>query len=150
MRDSLAASPLRAGARRPGPAAVEVQLAALRDRVEALETWRAHHEGRRGARDDADRALLVAIAESIGDRRFTSVALIHHATMIAPALHEALLAADVQEPRELGALFRRLHGIAVDGVRVERVDDSRDGAVWSVRVSECESRTVVVSETDGL
>ena len=128
----MATDPLRkAGARRPLGDSNDVQLAAVIARVEAIEQWRAEVQGSRGARDADDRALLVAIAESIGDRRFTSGELIHHAT-IAPALHEALRAADVQEPHELGVLFRRLQGITIDGMRVERTDDSRAGAVWRV------------------
>jgi hypothetical protein len=107
-----------------------------------------HSEGRRGARDAADRALLVAIAESIGDRRFMSAELMHHATTIAPALHEALRAADVQDAHELGVLFRRLHGVTIDGMRVERTDTTRDGVRWCVRLLREDDHRIIASGED--
>ncbi len=89
----------------------------------------------RGARDAADIALLVAIAEAIGDRPFTSAQLFAHGEA-APGLRDALIACDLTTPRELGCLCRRLEGVELKGLRLERVDATRDGILWRVRVCE--------------
>jgi hypothetical protein len=89
----------------------------------------------RGARDAADIALLVAIAEAIGDRSFTSAQLIAHGDA-DPALRAQLLAADITGAQELGCVFRRLEGIALKGFRLERAGDERAGILWRVRVCE--------------
>jgi hypothetical protein len=94
----------------------------------------------RGARDAADVALLVAIAEAIGDRPFTSAQLMAHAEA-DPALREALLAADITTPRELGTLCRRLEGAPLAGWCLERVAAHREGVVWCVRVFDPHTRT---------
>jgi hypothetical protein len=87
----------------------------------------------RGARDQADVALLVAIAEAIGDRPFTSAQLIAHAAA-ADVLRDALLAADITTRQELGTLCRRLEGVPLAGLCLSRVDTVRGVVVWVVRV----------------
>lgn len=94
----------------------------------------------RGARDAADVALLIAIAEAIGDRPFTSAQLMAHADA-DPALREALTAADITTPRELGTLCaRRLEGAPLAGLCLERVHEHRDGILWRVRVFDPHTR----------
>jgi hypothetical protein len=93
----------------------------------------------RGARDQADVALLLAVAAAGGDRRFTSAALLAHA-QIDPALHEALLAADIVTPQDAGLVFRRMEGINLRGFRIAHVGNSRAGIVWQVQFCEgCEA-----------
>ena len=100
----------------------------------------------RGARDKADVALLVAIAEAIGDRPFTSAQLMAHADA-DPALREAVTDADITNAQEFGCLCRRLEGIAAQGLRLERIDGGRDGVIWAVRVCEVETRIVAPLDT---
>lgn len=91
-----------------------------------------------GARS-AHVALLVAIAETVGDRTFTGTQLFAHAR-VSPDLEDALEAADITNARELGWLCRRLEGTALPGVRLERGGESRAGVVWRVRVFSSETR----------
>lgn len=102
------------------------QRAILESILQALE--RAH-----GPRDAADRSVLVAIAETIGERRWTSGQLLAHAA-IAPALHDALLAADITDARELGAFCKRVQGGVRSGICLEKDDESRAGILWRVVV----------------
>lgn len=92
-------------------------------------------ERNRGARDQADVALLVAIVEAIGDREFTSAQLLAHAEANL-ALREAIEAADITNAQELGCVFRRMEGMMLAGVRLAHVRDERAGAVWLVQVCE--------------
>ena len=90
----------------------------------------------RGARDAADVALLAAIAEAIGDRRFTSSQLLAHA-LADPALREALTAADITTGQELGLLcFAGVKGSRWRGSGLERSGADRGGVIWCVRVRE--------------
>ena len=91
----------------------------------------------RGARDQADARLLLAVAEAINERPFTSSQLMAHSDA-DPALREALTAADITSAQELGCIFRRLEGILVNGFRLERVADQRAGVLWQVQVQVCE------------
>lgn len=99
----------------------------------------------RGARDAADMALLEAVAEATRDHQFTSAHLLEHVAA-DPALRDALEAADITSARELGAVFRRLQGIAMRGFRLDRVGDTREGILWCVRVCEAQTRTAGYSD----
>lgn len=99
------------------------------DRIEALLHARI---GSIGPRDDCDRLLLSAIAESTAGRAFSARELFHHAR-VDPALHEALHSADVDNPRQLGRLLRRLEGAALaEGLALARVGLDREGIIWKV------------------
>jgi hypothetical protein len=50
------------------------------------------------------------------------------------------MAVDVTTPRELGTLCRRMEGVPLAGLCLERVDQHRDGIVWCVRVSDPQTR----------
>ena len=106
---------------------------ALVTRVEALEA-------RHVVRDAWERAVLPAIAAAIGGRRFTSAALLAH-TDANEALAAALEAADVVTVRECGKLLARLEAQPIAGLRLVRVDECREGIVWSVQVSNSQTRT---------
>ena len=87
----------------------------------------------RGARDQADVALLVAIAEVFRDRRFTSGQIVAHAGAEL-VLRDALEAADITSAQELGCVFSPAEGITLAGFRLERVGDERAGIQWQVQV----------------
>jgi hypothetical protein len=89
-------------------------------RLERIEFLLEHQHGR-GPRDAADRALLAAIAEASEGLPFRASDLRKRAEF-APKLAEALLGADIVSDRQLGKLLSRMHqGLAVDGVRLERL-----------------------------
>ena len=112
------------------------ELEELRKRLEVLE--RIVLSGR-GARDEADRALVPAMATSFGSVTFGSRELVAH-TRVDPKLREAFEATDAVTPREVGKLLRRLEGQAVGHLRLERCGQDRDGLRWCVRVCEFGSR----------
>jgi len=52
---------------------------------------------------------------------------------VAAALREALVAAlGAANARALGKLLRRVEGLELDGMRVQRCGQERDGVVWRV------------------
>ena len=124
------------------PQSPHAELQALREiqaeqaqQRETLATILRLLERGRGARDQADVALLLAVAESISTRPFTSGQLVAHADA-DPALREALTAADVTSAQQLGCLCRRIQGVALAGFRLVRVGDQRAGIQWQVQVCE--------------
>jgi len=116
--------------------AIAAEQSRQRDILDAIVRLLEHG---RGARDQADVALLLAIAEAVGDRPFTSAQLIAHAAA-AEALREALLAADITTRQELGTLCRRLEGVPLAGLCLTRVDTIRGAVVWVVRVYDPQTR----------
>lgn len=92
-----------------------------------------------GPRDAADVALLVAIAEAIGDRTFTAAQLVTH-SHASSVLRDALEAADITNARDLGWVCRRVEGRPLSGLVLERDGDARAGVLWRVRVSESQHR----------
>jgi hypothetical protein len=106
---------------------------ALLERIEHLEARLEALERRSRPRDADDTRVLLAVASSIGGRRFSAAEVIRDAPW-APELAEALEAADCDSPRSLGRLFARLEGRDLHGLRLERVAEDRFGIVWVVRV----------------
>lgn len=130
---ALAAEQQRQGVEQVRQGAVQAQQGAiLADILRALERGPV-------ARDRADVALFVTVAETIGDRRWTCGQLVAHSE-VAPALRDALEGCDITNARELGQLCRRMEGLVRPGLWLERVGDSRDGVVWRVRVVSHEHR----------
>jgi hypothetical protein len=140
-----------------GPACVSDVLAIVLDRLEHVlaeigdvrteqqrqgETLaaivRALDRGR-GAREAADVALLIAIAEATDDRPFTNTQLLERAATTT-TLRDALEACDITNARELGWLCRRLEARPRPDIWIERHGDSHDGMKWRVRVSSSETR----------
>jgi hypothetical protein len=111
---------------------VRAELAALRDRVAALES-------RFGPRDESERQVLLAIAAAVGSRRFSSQDLMAHAEVDA-ALAAALESADIVTVRECGKLLSRLAVRPIGGFLLTRVDTSRAGLIWSVQVLPPQTR----------
>jgi hypothetical protein len=82
--------------------------------------------------------LLRAIVEHVEERTFTCFELTDHVEVAqAEALGAAIVAAvGSLSPRRLGKLLASVDGEWIDGLRVRRVGDAREGARWQVsRVS---------------
>lgn len=88
-----------------------------------------------GPRDQGDVALVGIIAAASRGLTFTSVALWRHRE-VDPALADALANADLESPRMLGKLLRRVESRDVGGVRILCVGMHRDGKVWRAEVQE--------------
>lgn len=116
--------------------ALRAEVRDLRRQVEAMTPPR-----RRLNRDDEARALLMvpALAAAVGSRCFTVAELCQLAATDLPgagAVRRAIVGAvglDAGAGKRLGHLLRRLSGIAIAGVTIERIGDESSGAVWCVR-----------------
>ncbi|MBA3884282.1 MAG: hypothetical protein H0X67_00965 [Acidobacteria bacterium] len=106
------------------------QVATLTATVAALMALRAP-----GPRDRADKALVGALAVSTRGLSFTAAAVWRHRA-VDEALADALEQADVDSPRQLGRLLRRVEGRTVDGVRIARVGADREGLIWRASLQE--------------
>jgi hypothetical protein len=102
-------------------AAVRAELLELRARVQALERGR-------GPRDDADRALVLALADAAAGLPFKAGMVFRRAVAV-PALADALRNADVDNEKQLGKLLDRVKGSPIEGVVV-----ARTGRFWVCRV----------------
>ena len=102
----------------------------LRQRVAQLEARLSP-----GPRDQADVTLASTIAASACGLPFTAAALWRRRA-VDPALTEALVASDVDSPRQLGKLLRRLEGRDIEGVCFARVGINREGLVWIATLRE--------------
>lgn len=100
---------------------LRAELVAVRDRVAVLE-----QACRR--RGDAP-PLLLAVAAAVAETAFSAGEVLQHARVV-PSLRQALAAAGIRNPRQLGKWFRTLEGRDVGGVRLDRVGADRDGVVW--------------------
>jgi hypothetical protein len=106
------------------PDPLEARLAQLEARVAQLEA-------RSGPRDQADVALLAALAASVGGGvTFGAREVFRHAR-VDRALRAALVAADLVSPRQLGKLLRRMAG-EHDGYVLTHVGEDRHGLRWRV------------------
>ena len=113
------------------PDAIVALLADLLLEVKALRVDLARHNAGRGARDQADRDLIPAIARAVGSRAFTSKDLLAHAR-VDRALAEAIENTDATTVREVGKLLSRLSRDTYDSFMLAKVDAGRDGAIWQV------------------
>jgi hypothetical protein len=95
-----------------------------RRRIEALE---ALERDRGGARDLADVALVEHFAR-LG-RTFMTAGVFKHREFDAE-LADLLVRADVDSPKQLGKLLRRISRSIDVGIAVRRVSTGRDGIVW--------------------
>jgi hypothetical protein len=115
----------------PEIAELRVEIAELRARVARLETRREHAlDAQRGVSRRAARAeLLPVLAVSVQDRAFTAVEVLEHAA-VDLRLELALAAAGIRNARSLGHLLARVERHPLGPVRVVRIGDERDGAIW--------------------
>jgi hypothetical protein len=89
-----------------------------------------------GPRDQGDVALVGIIATVARGLPFTAAALWRRRVAGDAALAEAFATCDIENPKQLGKLLRRLEGRDVDGIRLCRVGTNREGIVWHARVQE--------------
>jgi hypothetical protein len=109
---------------------LEARLVAIDSKIDVLLARLAP-----GPRDRGDEHLVGIIAKSTRGLTFTAkAAWIHQRT--DPALADALAECDIESPRQLGKLLRRLEGRTVGSVRIVCVEMHRDGKVWRAEVRE--------------
>jgi hypothetical protein len=89
-----------------------------------------------GPRDGGDVALGGIIATVSRGLPITAAALWRRRIAGDLALAEALATCDIENPKQLGKLLRRLEGRDMSGVRLCRVGENREGIVWQARVQE--------------
>jgi hypothetical protein len=108
-------------------AAIEAAILRLADLIERgnLRPARPDHSG-----------LLAAIFEAVEGRAFTVSELLVHAR-IDLGLRAAIVAAvGSLNGRALGRALRRIEGIEICGVVIERVGADSSGVIWSVKPSK--------------
>ncbi len=110
--------------------ALERQVTTLMARVDAFTARRSP-----GPRDHADVVLVGVLTTSTRGLSFTTAAVWRHRA-VDVALAAALAHADVDSPRQLGRLLRRVEGQDVDGVRLARVGVNREGIIWRASLQE--------------
>jgi hypothetical protein len=111
-------------------ALIEARLTAIDAKLDALLARLAA-----GPRDRGDEHLVGIIAKSTRGLTFTTKAAWAH-RRTDPALADALAACDIESPKQLGKLLRRLEGRSVGSVRIVCVGMHRDGKVWRAEVRE--------------
>ncbi len=80
-------------------------------------------------------AIVPEISQAVGDSGWTVRELLDHARLRDPALLTALddaIGLDDGTGRRLGKLLARVAMFAIDGFRVEKIDDARAGTLWRV------------------
>jgi len=125
----------RALAGNPLPSKARALLARVLDELERLRTRVEILEAAQGPPDQADAALLSALAAHVAGTTFTAAAVLRHARLVSPSLRQALLAADLTNSFELGHWLRRMAGGPLDrGVVVTRVRRTRAGLAWTLQM----------------
>jgi hypothetical protein len=116
------------------------QVLATLQRIEAKVDALAERQHQPRAQYSAEDAQLVRALFAIGNGvRFSAWEVIDHARFPgAEALRAAILEAIGSENTvKLGKALKRLEGLVLDGLRVVRQGQDRDGALWSIaRVRE--------------
>lgn len=106
-------------------AALLERIALLEQRVRVLE----RRDAGCGARDVADRTLVLLVARTLGSAPFSARRLWTLARVDA-ALGAAIADTCCGSALELGHLFARLEGVDVDGIAVTRGRRGREGVLW--------------------
>ncbi len=75
------------------------------------------------------KALVAAIAVAVGDRAFNARELVEHAPEVGGPLAAAV---GNLSARKLGKALRRIAGKDFAGLRIEKIGDDRDGAIWRI------------------
>lgn len=96
---------------------------------ELLAEMLSEIRAQRGRRRPSRAHLLAAIATAVEERLFTAAEVLRHAEVNA-TLARALDAAEIATARSLGKYLRRIEGRTIDGVRVDRIGEDRDGMIW--------------------
>ena len=108
---------------------LERQVAELRAAVVA-----GTRSGASGARDRFDETLVHVLADASRGAPFTTSALWRRRA-VDTELAAAILNCDIDNPKQVGKLLRRLVGHDVGGAVIQRVGTTRAGALWRVCVS---------------
>jgi hypothetical protein len=90
----------------------------------------------RGARDAGDVELVRVIAAVSGGLPITAAALWRRRAAGDAVLADALATCDIENPKQLGKLLKRLGDQNVGGLSLDRVGVNREGTVWRARVQE--------------
>jgi hypothetical protein len=106
------------------------QIRELKARAARTEQRLAAYEARKGPRDHQDRALHAAMADAWAGLPFKASSMMRRAKAV-PGLAAALVASDITNERELGHLLRRLEGVELQGVTLERAR-----RFWRFRTAE--------------
>jgi hypothetical protein len=93
---------------------------------------------RQQQRNEADRALLTAVARAVGTAAFLCDELIDHARL-DPGL-AAALGRLRSAPKRLGKRLARLAALEQCGVWLARVKETRDGWMWQVHFRSPDNR----------
>jgi hypothetical protein len=111
------------------------QFRVLLAELRAIRTLLERQRFRRVMVSDSARELLQALAGIAPGLMFTSGEIVGHAAIDASL--RALLEACCQpvSTRRVGRFLKRIEGLDLDGYRIERIGDAREGALWAVRVS---------------
>ena len=81
----------------------------------------------------AQQEHLRAMRQSVADRSFTIRELLMHSN-VDSLLRAAIIGfAGTTNARKLGKKFSEIEGVNFDGLRVVRVGNDRDGAVWGIK-----------------
>ena len=110
--------------------ALERQVTTLTALLDAFSARRSP-----GPRDHVDVALVGVLTTSTRGLSFTTAAVWRH-RVVDEALAAALRHADIDSPKQLGRLLRRLEGRAVHGIRIARVGADREGIIWRASLQE--------------
>lgn len=91
-----------------------------------------------GRLKESDVALLHAIWNGVGNVRFTAADLVQNAELVLdrredPALYAAIVdALGTLSARKLGARLAQIEGRTLDGLRIQRLKNGRDGIIWKI------------------
>jgi hypothetical protein len=106
-------------------------LLEIRSELKALRVAMERPRGR--GSDEAMIGLLRAIHDVMhADYQFTSGDLSEAAEL--PQFASLRAALGSSSPRRIGKLLHRIAGRNLDGMQLERADESRDGVLWVLRV----------------
>lgn len=117
----------------PPPADLALVMELLHEVLERQQRIEQLLESRRAPRDASDRDVLNALAASTIGHRFTAAEVFRHAAVV-PTLAAALVAADIDNARQLGRLLKRMAGATVEEMQLEVVGEDREGLVYRLRL----------------
>ena len=117
----------------------ETMIELLRELVAEVAGLRCAMERPRQLQDDRAAVLemLTAINSAVADRAFTARDILAHAALPQSWRLQTAIGAVVgagSPARTLGRALRRIDGLALGGLSVQRIGENRDGAIWLVRV----------------
>ena len=114
--------------------AIEIKLDAILARLDDLSGNRSSDVSLRGyTSDPTDAACLLAIRTATLGGSFSARELIDHSAL-DPALRDALLACDIEDAVDCGQWCKRLRGVVLNGLLIERDKRTSGGVRWRVRL----------------